>query len=135
VHLFAPFRVPPAVHDHYARALVEAIAAVEGPLIAGGDFNAAEPLTTYRLVSSYLRNAHWEAGWGFGFSYPAPPYTVEGVPVVTGPLYRIDHVFYNHYFVAGSARTLPAARGSDHLPVMAELFLVQPLSGPRTAAE
>lgn len=104
--------------------LAEAITAVPGPLIVGGDFNTTEHSITYRLVNQHLNNAHWEAGWGFGFSFPAHTPRVKGLPVVT-PMVRIDHIFYSDHFFARQARTLPDSGGSDHYPVIAELSLVQ----------
>ncbi|MBI1882097.1 MAG: endonuclease/exonuclease/phosphatase family protein [Chloroflexi bacterium] len=105
-------------------SLTEDIAAVEGPLIVGGDFNTTDQSETYRLVSQYLYNAHWEAGWGFGFSFPAHQPRFRKIPILT-PVVRIDHIFYSHHFFARSAHTLNESGGSDHLPVTAELSLVQ----------
>ena len=106
-------------------ALADDIAAVEGPLIVGGDFNTTDQSETYRLVSQHLSNAHWEAGWGFGFTFPANlPYPVNDLPVAT-PIFRIDHIFFSHHFFARSARTLSASGDSDHFPIVAELSLVR----------
>ncbi len=103
--------------------LVEDIAAVKGPLIVGGDFNSTDQSEAYRLVNQYLQNAHWEAGWGFGFSFPANSPRFSGVPILTSVI-RIDHIFYSQHFLARSAHTLAESGGSDHLPVVAELSLV-----------
>ncbi|MBN1219342.1 MAG: endonuclease/exonuclease/phosphatase family protein [Anaerolineae bacterium] len=104
--------------------LAKEIAAVDGPLIVGGDFNTTDQAETYRLVNQQLSNAHWEAGWGFGFSWPAHMPRVKRVPVVT-PMVRIDHIFFSDHFFAHSAATLSISGGSDHLPVVAELSLVK----------
>lgn len=100
--------------------LVEDIAATSGPLIVGGDFNTTDQSETYQLVGQYLYNAHWEAGWGFGFSFPAHRPRFREVPIVT-PVIRIDHIFYSPHFSARNARTLEESGGSDHFPVVAEL--------------
>lgn len=105
-------------------ALTEDISAAGGPLIVGGDFNTTDQSETYRLVSQYLQNAHWEAGWGFGFSFPAHSPNFKGVPVLTS-IIRIDHIFYSRHFLARSARTLEESGGSDHFPVVANLSLVK----------
>ncbi|MBE7467571.1 MAG: hypothetical protein DPW09_35635 [Anaerolineae bacterium] len=102
--------------------LVEDIAATPGPLIVGGDFNTTDQSEAYQLVGQYLNNAHWEAGWGFGFSFPAHRPRFREVPIVT-PVIRIDHIFYSPHFSAHSARTLEDSGGSDHLPVVAELIV------------
>lgn len=105
-------------------ALVEDIAAVDGPLIVGGDFNTTDQSETYHLVNQYLHNAHWEAGWGFGFSFPAHQPRFRDIPILT-PVIRIDHIFYSPHFFVSSARTLSHSGGSDHFPVTAKLSLVR----------
>jgi endonuclease/exonuclease/phosphatase (EEP) superfamily protein YafD len=122
VHPNAP--LPWARQYRQIAGLAEDIAAVNGPLIVGGDFNTTDQSETYRLVSQYLRNAHWEAGWGFGFSFPADSLRFRDVPILTSVI-RIDHIFYSQHFLARSARTLAESGGSDHLPVVAELSLVR----------
>jgi hypothetical protein len=122
VHLIPPFRGLPQWHDQQVAALVADIAGTDGPLIMAGDFNATDQSATYRAINRYLNNAHREAGWGFGFTFPAPPYT-KGLPFYPGLLYRIDHIFYSDHFVAYDARTLAISAGSDHLPIMADLWL------------
>jgi vancomycin resistance protein VanJ len=124
VHFYPPFMYPPQVHDRQVDALVVDIAAIDRPLIVAGDFNVTDQSATYRLINHYLHNAHRSAGWGFGFTFPARPHT-KGLPLITGPIYRIDHVFYNHHFVAYHARTLTTSAGSDHLPIVAELSLAE----------
>ena len=124
VHLHAfPWR------KQYAQvqALDEDLAKMKAPLILGGDFNAADQSETYQLVDNYLDNAHWQAGWGFGFTYPSnwgsiPSHSQIKRAVGDTPLIRIDHIFYNDHFYAYSAKTLAESGGSDHAPVMATLL-------------
>ncbi|MDX1522528.1 MAG: endonuclease/exonuclease/phosphatase family protein, partial [Anaerolineae bacterium] len=101
--------------------LVDDIAAVEGPLIVGGDFNTTDQAETYRMINQHLANAHWEAGWGFGFSFPSTHRRFKGV-VPLPSLIRIDHIFYSDHFYALTAGTVARSGGSDHLPVVAELI-------------
>jgi vancomycin resistance protein VanJ len=105
-------------------ALTKDIAATDGPLIVGGDFNTTDQSETYQLVNQYLQNAHWEAGWGFGFTFPAHQPRFKQIPILT-PVIRIDHIFYSPHFFARNARTLTESGGSDHLPVTAELSLIR----------
>lgn len=109
-------------HYQQVSALAEDLAQVDGPLIVGGDFNTTDHSETYALVNQYLQNAHWEAGWGFGFTFPAHQPRFKSIPILT-PLLRIDHIFYSPHFTAHSAHTLSESGGSDHFPVMAELTL------------
>lgn len=111
-------------HRRLTTLLQEHILKTPGPVILGGDFNTTDRSQTYKMLSQHLRNAHWEAGWGFGFSFPAN-LEIWNEFLQTLPLVRIDHIFYNQDFYAESAETLKKACGSDHLPVMARLVLVK----------
>ena len=106
-------------------ALVEDIKATELPLIVAGDFNTTDQSETYHMLNKYLHNAHWEAGWGFGFSFPSTTRPLRGLLPLPS-LVRIDHIFYSNQFFAHSAGTLSDSGGSDHLPVVAELSLATP---------
>ena len=121
VHPFPPYIYDLERHDRHLIALAEDTLAVEGPLIVAGDFNITIQSARYRSFSRHFRNAHQQAGWGFGFTFPAWPHT-KGLPFAPGPLYRIDHILFNKYFVAHQAKTLPANGGSDHLPIAASLM-------------
>ena len=101
--------------------VAEDIATSNGPLILGGDFNTTDQTQTYRMVNKHLRDAHREAGCGFGFTYPSSMSILGGrVPIPS--VVRIDHIFYNERFVAINARTLKESGGSDHFPVVAEFL-------------
>lgn len=118
VHPFQPF--PWELHFRQIQTLAEEITAVEGPLIVAGDFNTTEQAEPYRLISRSLHNAHWEAGWGFGFSFPsADRQFKDHTPIPS--LVRIDHIFFNDRFYALRAGTLNRSGGSDHYPIVAEL--------------
>jgi vancomycin resistance protein VanJ len=100
-------------------------ATTNGPLILGGDFHTTEESQRGRLIKRYLSDAHTKTGKGFGFTFPASA-DIFGGKVHIPPLVRIDHIFYNNYFVPKSARTLRESGGSDHFPVVAELSLDLP---------
>ena len=122
VHFYPPFMYPVDVHDQQLAALIGDIETTTNPLIVAGDFNVTDQSDAYQQLNAYLNNAHERAGWGFGFSFPAAPHK-KGLPIAPGPIYRLDHVFYNRHFVAYHAATLTQSGGSDHLPVIAELQL------------
>jgi len=140
VHLRQP---RPSWSRQYRQALKlsEAIQATNGPLIVGGDFNATDQSQTYNLISQYLYNAHRQAGWGFGFSFPVPGSHFRGISSI-GPsrsgvkqllwllttmtsIVRIDHIFYSSHFLARNTSTLTSVGDSDHRPVVAELSLIK----------
>ncbi len=93
-------------------------------IILGGDFNTTDQTEIYKLVTSQLNSAHWEAGWGFGFTFPAPTRRFRGT-IAFPSLVRIDHIFYSDHFYAHSAETLSDAGGSDHLPVTTQLSWIK----------
>lgn len=106
-------------YQQLSRLLAEDIIPANGPVILGGDFNTTDQTQIYRLVNQHLQNAHWEAGFGFGFTFPFHERPFRGrFPVP--PVVRIDHIFYNDYFFAHHAGTLTKSGHSDHLPVFAE---------------
>jgi vancomycin resistance protein VanJ len=125
VHPIPPFLIPPAQYDAQISALVADISQTKGPLIVAGDFNATDQSEAYRSISRYLVDSYWEAGRGFGFSYPAPPYTFMDLGLQTGPLWRIDHIFHSQGFIATSTYIVKTSGGSDHLPIVAVLSLVK----------
>ena len=110
-------------HQQMTRLIKEDVTLTNDPIILGGDFNTSDQSQTYRLVNQYLKNAHWEAGCGFGFTYPSSSFRFKrkfSIPA----LIRIDHIFYSAHFIPRSARTLNESGGSDHLPVVAEFVLI-----------
>jgi endonuclease/exonuclease/phosphatase (EEP) superfamily protein YafD len=125
VHPIPPFLVPPQQYDAQISALAVDISKAKGPLIVAGDFNATDQSEAYRTINWYLKNAYWEAGQGFGFTYPAPPYTFMDTGFQTGPLWRIDHIFHSQDFLVTNAYTLKMSGGSDHFPIVAELSIVK----------
>jgi vancomycin resistance protein VanJ len=125
VHPIPPFLVPPEQYDAQMTALAADIAKEKGPLIAAGDFNATTQSEVYRKINHYLKDTYWEAGWGFGFTYPAPPYTFMDMRLQTGPLWRIDYIFYSQDFAVTSAHTLTTSGGSDHFPIVAKLSMAK----------
>ncbi|MDA3970414.1 MAG: endonuclease/exonuclease/phosphatase family protein [Desulfobulbaceae bacterium] len=102
------------------KALITEVSTTEGPVIVAGDFNATEQSDTYRRLREQLGNAHEQAGWGFGFTFPTP---ARGIGKVM-PFIRIDHIFFSHHFQATEAKVLKESGGSDHRPITATLKLL-----------
>ncbi|MCI5180685.1 MAG: hypothetical protein D3911_15480 [Candidatus Electrothrix sp. AW3_4] len=99
------------------QTLIDDIQKTEGRKIAAGDFNFTESSVNYQKFSQYLSNAHQQAGWGFGFTYPTPSRRLGYLM----PLLRIDHIFYGASFYAVQADRLSEYGGSDHFPIVAVL--------------
>ncbi len=99
--------------------LKEDVLPEKGPLILGGDFNTNDQSQTYHLLTGYLRDAHWQVGCGFGFSYPAWQYFSHKT-YATPAVIRIDYILYSNDLTPIRAYTLDDSGGSDHYPVVAE---------------
>jgi vancomycin resistance protein VanJ len=106
------------------KGIVADVLATEGPKIVGGDFNATEGTVPYRLLEEHLRNAHQQAGWGFGFTYPTPFRRLGSIMSFV----RIDHIWYSDDFYALEAETLGDYGGSDHRPITATLAILAPVT-------
>jgi len=112
-----------------ARAQVQGIQSIlaevrrtAGPVIVAGDFNATPGSEPYKLTNQVLKNAHAEAGFGFGFTFPS---SARRMGVIT-PFMRIDHIFYNGYFSVIDAYVVKEAGGSDHYPIVAMMQFSKP---------
>lgn len=87
---------------------------VELPLIVAGDFNLPSDSHIYQDVWGNLSDAFEKKGWGYGYTKHTRWYGL-----------RIDHVLSSSHwrtlkcFVADDC-------GSDHQPVLADLYLVGP---------
>ena len=101
------------------QTLIDDIQKTEGGKIAAGDFNFTESSVNYQKISQYLSNAHQQAGWGFGFTYPTPCRRLGRLM----PFLRIDHIFYGNSFSAVQADRLSEYGGSDHFPIVAVFSL------------
>ncbi|MEM7348731.1 MAG: endonuclease/exonuclease/phosphatase family protein, partial [Chloroflexota bacterium] len=123
VHTKTPYRDWEG-QTQQVRYLAQEISLTSEPLIVGGDFNSPELAAPYRLINRYLKNAHWQAGFGLGATYPKIGHRFKGIPIIT-PVLRIDHIFYSNHFVAHNSYTLSKSGGSDHYPIVAELSLVE----------
>jgi vancomycin resistance protein VanJ len=97
------------------------IATADEPTIMLGDLNATDQSTDYALLQGAgFSDAFRAAGWGFGTTFPDR----IGAYTLPAPLVRIDYIWHTEHFCATRAWVGPDA-GSDHLPVLAELVLVQ----------
>jgi endonuclease/exonuclease/phosphatase (EEP) superfamily protein YafD len=86
-----------------------------------GDFNTTEQQPGYRrLYAVGLKDAHAEAGWGFGFTYPAPKRRLPWLPF---SVIRIDHIFFGSSWRASRTWISPMMN-SDHQTLVADLRLI-----------
>lgn len=87
------------------------------PLILVGDLNMSEQYTEYADVSALLTDVHRAAGWGMGYTYPDI--------YLFRPVLRLDYVFVSDHFAPLALTTYHDSTVSDHLPVKAEIALIQ----------
>lgn len=117
-----PWRVPndyrTAHRDEAVLAALRRLEAVNAPAIVVGDLNTSDRESLYRDVRARLRDAHQEAGWGLGYTFPN---FVRDVPLPF-PLVRIDHILHTDTWAARAAWT-GTLQGSDHRYVVADLVL------------
>ncbi|MDY7078231.1 MAG: endonuclease/exonuclease/phosphatase family protein [Chloroflexota bacterium] len=98
---------------------------VEGqpePLVLLGDLNSTPTHEVHRTLSTHLVDAHREAGWGLGHTYPATDGRLWGIPY-PDRLVRIDHIFHSDEWRAEAAWVGEWDGSSDHRAVVARLRL------------
>lgn len=93
------------------------------PLIIMGDLNATPTHQVHHLLSAHLSDAFREAGWGLGHTYPASGEYLWGIRQFRR-LVRIDHIFHSEQWRAEAAWVGEWDGSSDHLPVIAQLRLL-----------
>jgi endonuclease/exonuclease/phosphatase (EEP) superfamily protein YafD len=81
----------------------------EEPLILAGDFNTPPQGDLYGSLAAQFGDSFREAGWGWGYTYPARP-----------SLVRIDYVFHSRHWQPLRCRVGEGA-ASDHRPLIADL--------------
>lgn len=103
------------------RRLVEELRLRSGdPLILSGDMNVTEREPAYFDLASGLRDAHREAGAGFGASW-RPGFVEQPVGLI-----RIDYIFSDAQARPLDLRTDCARRGSDHCLLIGSFALQDP---------
>lgn len=99
--------------------LAERVGNDPNPTVIVGDFNVPTGGRTYRKLLEFWREAHDEAGWGAGYSFPG----VTRNPLsLGGPWMRLDHVFFDQHWEALASVT-EEGRRSQHRGVFASLRL------------
>lgn len=122
VRVLAVHTLPPNTHGRQwqqsLRDLDDEVAALDGPVVVVGDFNADRAHASFRaLLDDGVRDAHAERGRGLATTWPA------GFPVL-----HLDHVLVRD---GGGARVAVcdvrefAVPGSDHLGVVADLAVAR----------
>ncbi len=95
------------------------------PVMVMGDFNTADSSGDYERfkTSTGLQDTYSEVGFGMGFTFPSEV-SVKGRQLPFVPLMRLDYIWHNAQWQPLSA-WVGGSTGSDHLPVIARLRLVE----------
>jgi vancomycin resistance protein VanJ len=114
---FLPMGYVTTVRDRELDRLIEELDGLEGTVLAVGDFNMTDQSAAYRRLTRRLGDAHREAGWGFGHTFPDGE--VRSIPTPF-PLVRIDYIFHSGDVAAAKAYVGDSG-GPDHRFLVAEL--------------
>ncbi len=106
--------------------LMERVAAEEGPVILGGDFNMVPRGALYRKVARQFQDFHRVGGGGHAYSYPGNALDPMGR---LGPWLRLDYLFASAHWDIVHFQT-EAPRKTEHLAVLgrARFFPQKPLN-------
>lgn len=137
VHLLMPHRETPHVsipgvpdlllkydetrRNAQIRGLLAAAADDPLPVILAGDFNMSAYSPIYDEIAARYTDAYRHVGWALGATWPGG--ASEELPDVLPPLLRLDYIFTSPEIEPRSA-AIGARVGSDHLPLVADLFLI-----------
>ncbi len=108
------------VRNLLSQAILADITMRGEPAVVVGDFNSTDQSEAYAILNGPLRDAHREAGWGWGHTFPAYGGSYREIPILPR-LVRIDMIRHTADFVALSSHVSPLHGESDHLPVIAVL--------------
>ena len=115
---FIPTGYSTIARDQELDRLIEQLDGFDGAIVLLGDFNMTDQSSHYSKLTRRLGDAHREAGWGLGHTFP----DVEKVgPIpIPFPLVRIDYIFHSWDITAEKA-TVGADGGPNHRFLLAEL--------------
>lgn len=125
--VFPLVRIP--VYKYAKRApeiqdLVERVKTETLPVIVAGDFNMTDETQDYYNVKTVMEDSFRKSGFGFGFTWPHGFFAKRLNLRLNYPVCRIDYIWHSKHWGAKSSSVLKATE-SDHLPVAAELVLLQ----------
>jgi endonuclease/exonuclease/phosphatase (EEP) superfamily protein YafD len=112
------------IRRRLSQALADDIAARAEPAVVVGDFNSTDQNEAYQILQGQLDDAHRQAGWGLGHTFPAAQDNAQGNARVMSflpRLVRIDMVRYTNDFVALTSQVGNQHGESDHHPLVATL--------------
>jgi endonuclease/exonuclease/phosphatase (EEP) superfamily protein YafD len=79
-------------------------------------------MTAYGLITTTMRDAHRDRGWGLGHTLLVPRGFELGLPHNL-PGLRLDYLFYSPEITALDIEVVSGETGSDHLPLVGRFEL------------
>ncbi|MBM3852898.1 MAG: hypothetical protein FJ399_07045 [Verrucomicrobia bacterium] len=114
-------RREPAERENSVREIRQIVAAAGSlPVVVCGDFNASPESVAIATMREFLTDAWPIVGQGPGYTIP-----------VRKPARRIDYIWVSSATVEPVAMEVLSSEASDHLPIVAELRLIERPSLPR----
>jgi vancomycin resistance protein VanJ len=107
--------------ERAAPELLRIIDAIDGPLVALGDFNTSEREPLYGEIAARLEDAYRQTSWGIGATFPRPqrPAILRAMP----PLVRIDYIWTRGQIAPARTWLNCEVPGADHCMLVADLRL------------
>lgn len=100
--------------------LLADIASRTEPILLLGDFNSPPRSDVHKQLLTRFADAHLQAGWGFGHTFPAHGGRSHGIPIIPW-VTRLDMILYSSELTALHSQVGIPSGESDHLPVVATL--------------
>lgn len=90
--------------------------------IVAGDLNATDTALTYEILKSQLKDSYREMGSGMGATFSSEWFWFGRIPIPPR-LLRLDYILHSNSIVTLQAHISEKDSQSDHLPVVATLFV------------
>jgi endonuclease/exonuclease/phosphatase family metal-dependent hydrolase len=108
------------MHRDCLRLMRESIRLETLPVVAMGDWNHPDHGPLYREITGGLRDAHREAGWGYGWTFPDD---MSSVLAGGGPWLRLDYILTSPAWQVMVCEVEADAEQAQHRAVAAVLVL------------
>ena len=96
------------------------------PAVLACDCNMTDLMTAYGQISTSMRDAYRDRGWGLGHTLLLPRGIELGFPFNLAAL-RLDYLFYSPGITVLDIDVVSGDSGSDHLPVVGHFELEEDL--------
>ena len=92
------------------------------PAVIACDCNMTDLMTAYSQITTTMRDAHRDRGWGLGHTLLIPRGFELHFPINL-PVLRLDYLFYSPEITTIKTDVISGDTGSDHLPLVGQFEL------------